>query len=160
MRNRNTCSTAVLAAALVLAVCGIVLGQGVFKAEVIDNEIVVRVEGVNGRALTWKDAKQNKGIIVSIKAEVPRDMELWATDFSLKYFHADGEEDRGHCGGLQTAVSSKDDAGVWIISKYANTSVKQGTRYLKLLFPIGNDVTQFTLHHAVVVDEGVQVKRE
>jgi len=132
----------------------------IFK--VISTKIVMKVKGINGRSMTWKGAKKAKGIIISLQVNVPKDMTLWSTDFNIFYFHENDkdQEDRGRSRAMTLAVSSPDDEGAWIVGNYVKTPVKAGTRYIKLLFPLENDVDKVSVHYSYPVVKDIPVNRD
>lgn len=131
------------------------------KFKVISNKIVTEVSGVNSKIMTWKNAKKTKGLIVELEVKVPRDMTLWSTDFSVFYLHKNKKdlEDRGRSRAMTLAVSSPDDEGAWVVGNYVKTSVKAGTRYIKLLFPAGNDVDKVSLNYSYPVVRDIIINR-
>jgi hypothetical protein len=132
--------------------------QESLKIQVVSTKIVLRIEGVAGKAYTWKKAKHTKGIIVSIKATIPNDMKIWSTDFTISY-QLDNVEHKRTCKAMQTIVSSIDDDGVWIIGLKTKFKAKKGVRYFKLLFPIDNKIKTFSLQFAKPVIKGIEVDR-
>lgn len=150
---------------VVLIICmiltpGIIFAKGNLTAQVTSTKLVSKVRGMNGSSISWKKSKSYKGMIVTLKANIPDDMTLWSTDFNISYQNGDGDDDRSRCRGIQTAVSSIDDNGLWIIDNYARIKVKKGTRYFKLLFPIANTSKTFSLQYSKPLVKDVEVKRD
>jgi hypothetical protein len=135
--------------------------KGEIGFKVISTKIVMRVEGVNGRAMTWENAKHTKGMIINLQVHVAKDMTLWSPDFNIFYCHKNNKdlEDRGRCRAMTLAVSSPGDDGAWVVGNYVKTHVKAGTRYIKLLFPVENDVQKVSLHYAYPAVKDIPVKR-
>lgn len=126
--------------------------------QVLSTTIVENVQGVNGRTITWKDNSNAKGIVLLVSANLPTDMELWATDFTLSY-RRNGADDRSRCAGITTAMASPGDEGAWLIGEYANIKGKKGVRYFKLLFGLENDVYDLSLQFAQAVARTITVTR-
>ena len=128
--------------------------------EVIGTKIVEKIVGVNDKKIGWEDNEAAKGIVVTVKAKVPEDMDIWGMDFNLAYSHGDKDDDRTRCSGMTTVVSSADDEGAWVLGAYVHAPAKKGTRYFKLLFGLENDVKRFTLQYSIPVVRRVVVNRD
>ncbi len=151
--------------ALLLLVCIVSAGgpayaQNSLSFQVLSTKIVTKVAGANGSSVTWENAESAKGMILELMVYVPKDTTLWVPDFDIAYQHENSDEDRGKCRGITTAVSSADDEGSWIIGDYSKVVAKKGTRYIKLLFPIENDVKSFSLQFCQPFIKEVPVNRD
>ena len=149
----------------ILIVCAFLAGRNVYAQngitfQAVSTKIVTTVEGVNGQSVTWENAESAKGLIVKVKVTVPKDTTLWDTDFDIAYHHKNSIEDRGMCRAITTLVSSPGDDGAWIVGNYSHVTAKEGTRYFKLLFPIENDVTSFSLQFTHQVVKEISVNRD
>ena len=131
------------------------------KFKFLSTKIVIQQRGINNKTVTWKDAKHTKGLIVALEVKVPRDMTLWSTDFNTFYIHKNDKdlEDRGMSRGMSLAVSSPEDEGAWVIGNYVKTQVKAGTRYIKLIFPLEDDVDSISIHYSHPVIKDIPINR-
>ena len=129
------------------------------RFQVLSNKIVTTIQGFDGKAITWRNSKIAKGVVLTIKAKIPEDMQLWCVDFVLAYHHG-GREDRGRCRGIATVTSSPDDEGQWVVGDvYAKVKARAGVRYFKILFPLENDVKRFKLHYSSEVTGNIRANR-
>ena len=105
MKSVNYCLLFLLSTLYIISNPSAAYSQDDFEFQVLSTKTVMQIDGVN-QDVTWENAENAKGMIVSVKANIPADMELWGPDFNITYKHEDGKEDRGNCRGLTTPVSS------------------------------------------------------
>ncbi len=136
-------------------------GKNNITYKVISTKIVDKVDGLNGINMTWKDAKTAKGIVIGVEAKVPSDMTLWSTDLSISYL-LKGKKDtetRGSCLAMTIAQASPEDEESWIVGDSVKLAVKAGTRYIKLLFEVENNINTVSMNYSYPVAKNIAVNR-
>jgi len=157
----HLCLLIALAAAALVALPAPAAADDAPTSQTLQN---LRVEGQffttclrNHQRRVWvKDPNEARYLVMVCSATVPTDGRLRTPDFTLRYKHSDGKEDRSRCTGISVSNTHdpKDiyDLGTYAIGDYSSIAIDKGRRIFALAFYVEADVREIQVYRLGVAE--------